>query len=87
MDAYPYSWAWKTAVDKSSDEWRGYCEALSLLKRYLRLEKNEGRGMAVRDYKATLARMRDDTRSLKRVERLDNDFRLIGSNEAETLRS
>lgn len=86
MDTYPYSCAWKAAVDKTSDEWRAYCEALSLLKQYLQLEKHEGRSAATHHYKATLERMRRDVRSLPRVERLDKDFRLIGRYEAETLR-
>ena len=86
MEAYPYSATWKAAVDKTSDEWRGYCEAIALLKRYLMLEKTEGRPVAVLDYKTMLGRMSNDSRSCTRVERLDRDFKLIGRYEAETLR-
>lgn len=86
MGAYPYSEDWKSAVDKTSDEWRGYCEALALLKRYLLLEKN-GRSVAVRDYKETIGRMMSDSRSVTRVARLDADFKLVGRYEADALRT
>ena len=85
MDSYPYSDAWKATVDKCSEDWRSYCEALGLLKRYLKVEQQEGHQRAVQDYKATLARMNQDPRSQTRVSKLNRDFLLIGINEAEKL--
>ena len=85
MDTYPYSDEWKAHVDKSGEEWRGYCEALYLIKRFLHLEKQEGRHCAVLDYKATLEKVRQHSRNLSRVEKLDEDFRTIGQHEADKL--
>ena len=84
MDTYPYTDAWKATVDKSGEEWRAYCEALHLLKRYLTVEKQEGHRIAVRDYKATLALIECHGRQA-RVDKLKQDFLLIGLHEAETL--
>ena len=85
MDTYPYTDAWKASVDKSGEEWRSYCEALSLVKRFLRIEKTENRLSAVRDYKATLERVRQNSHNQVRMEKLDEDFRKIGAHEAEKL--
>ena len=85
MDTYPYTDAWKASVDKSGEEWRSYCEALHLVKRFLFIEKNEDRSSAVRDYRATLEQVRQHSRNQVRVEKLDEDFRMIGLHEAEKL--
>lgn len=87
MDAYPYTTEWQAAADKSGEDWRAYCEATTLVKRFLKLELEEGRPVALHDYRKTIREIEtQNRRSADQVKRLDQDFRLIGAHEAEVLR-
>ncbi len=85
--AYPYTPEWKSRVDKNSEDWRAYCEATALIKRFLRLEREEGRNAALLDYRRTLDRMAGDRHGGSSADRVDRDFRLIGLHEAAELRA
>lgn len=85
MSDYRYNDAWKATVDRSGEEWRAYCEALSSVKRFLLTEARDGRDVA----RAQWQRHLQDTqarRGPKGIERLQHDFALIGVHEGQVLR-
>ena len=83
MDTYRYDDVWKAEVDRCSEEWRAYCEAVCLLKRFFSLRSQIGRRRAVQDYEAALQRKRDKhgAHGEELAARLRADFMLIGTHE------
>lgn len=57
MSTYAYGPGWKSSVDRDSEDWRIYCEAISLLRQYLRNCRQVGKRAAWDDIQATLANL------------------------------
>lgn len=87
MDTYLYSEAWKSEVDHAGEEWRAYCEAVSLLKRYFLTRVAKGRRLAKLEYEATLVQKEEKlgARGKPLVNRLRADFLLIGKHEGDRI--
>lgn len=83
---YPYGETWKASVNRHGPEWIEYCEAVSLVKRYIRTRLQKGRQAAVDEFEATCELYRkDDTRSAEQVARLRALFKLIWQHERDAL--
>jgi hypothetical protein len=93
MDTVPYIYSeeWKSVVSKSSPEWRSYCEALSRVKRFFRLQLTSGRTLAVADFKQYVSLLEGDGEAQPRrvreaIDKLQSDFNLIGIHEGDRIR-
>lgn len=89
---YIYSDEWITTVSKSSPEWRSYCEALSRVKRFFRLQLTSGRNLAVADFKQYVSLVEGDGEAQPRrvreaIDKLQSDFNLIGIHEGDRIRT
>lgn len=83
---YCYSAEWKASVDHSGPEWMAYCEAVSLVRRYLRTRADWGREMAVEEFESSCARMaKSGSHGLERSARIKQDFLLIWAHERRRL--
>lgn len=87
-----YSDEWKANVSKSSAEWRSYCEALSRVKRFFRLQLSSGRTFAVADFKQYVSLLEGDGESRPRrvreaIDKLQSDFTLIGTHEGDRIKA
>ncbi len=87
MDAYRYNDAWKASVDRCGEEWRAYCEAVSVLKRFFQNQVLRGRRLAVLDYETALQLKREKhgQQGDALAARLRSDFLLIGTHEGERI--
>ena len=93
MGAAPYLYSddWKSAVPKSSPEWRSYCEALSWVKRFFRLQLTSGRTLAVADFKQYVSLLEGEggaqpRRLREAIDKFQSDFNLIGIHEGDRIR-
>ena len=80
MSSYPYGPEWRATVNKMSDEWRAYCEAVEQLRRYVRDTSLVGKRKAWEAMQTRLSGLGN------RCERVRTDVVLIGKNEIEMIR-
>lgn len=89
---YIHSDEWKSTVSKASPEWRSYCEALSRVKRFFRLQLTSGRNLAVADFKQYVSLLEGDGEAQPRrvreaIDKLQSDFNLIGIHEGDHIKA
>lgn len=83
---YPFDVHWKATVDRSGPEWRAYCEAVALVKRYIATRRREGRASAVREFEETCERCADHgTWGRDRARRVRDLFQLVWTHERDAL--
>ena len=83
---YLYGPAWKATVDKASPEWMAYCEARTLVKRYIVTRRAEGKEAAINEFERTCCTYQSVGRNgPARVQRLRDIFRVIWKHERTTL--
>ena len=83
---YPYGPEWKASVDRASHEWAEYCEAASLVKKYLRTWLNSGKQAAVDEFEETCrVYLKNSSAKEVRVEQIRQRFLLVWENERRDL--
>lgn len=88
MDVYGYNDKWKARVDRSSEDWRAYCEVVVCLKKCFIAEAEKGRDAAHAEFLAYCADLEGNLGvGHSRVVRLRNDFLLVGSIEGNAIRA
>lgn len=87
MSGYPYDPSWKASVAHDGEDWRAYCEAVALLKRYFQTRATQGRRSARLEFEASLAKKEEKlgARGRELAARLRADFLLIGQHEGEQI--
>lgn len=90
-NAYIYSDEWKATVCRTSSEWRSYCEALSRVRRFFRIQFTNGRTLAVADFKHYVSLLEGEGSTQPRrlreaIDKLQADFNLIGLHEGERIK-
>lgn len=85
---YPFGDEWKRTVDRCGHEWAEYCEAISLVKRYLKTRMMSGKQAAVEEFEETCRLFEKNSVAKEgRVRRLKQVFLLVWENERSTLES
>lgn len=83
---YPYSPEWKANVDRASHEWAEYCEATSLVKKYLRTRLHFGKQAAVDEFEETCRLyLKNSSAKEVRVNQVRQRFLLVWENERRDL--
>ncbi|WP_126448067.1 hypothetical protein [Sulfuricystis multivorans] len=85
---YPFDDAWKATVDRNGIEWMAYCEAVAIVKQYIRTRLLDGKDAAIEEFKATCELYcKNDPQGAVRIARIKEHFQLIWANERETLKA
>ena len=83
---YPYGPEWKAAVDRSSPAWAEYCEATTLVKRYLKTRLRFGKQAAINEFEDTCELYRKKSAAKEgRVIGVRQRFLLVWENERKDL--